>query len=549
MSEENLWDPEENREEPVLENEIAGCEDAAVNELPEDTAPLPETPPVWHASAEGSPVTGYPYADPGSGNGPQAVPGKKETRQERKEEARRRKAEARAAKKRAKEEAAAERTPMSPGRKIGFTMMLGAVFGIVAAAAFLGINYAGQQILGNGSKAAPFGEERQYEADGETDPGHGPELPDREIAPDRDLTEPGEQDLQREEQQRDPEDEELTVEEVVEKAMPSMVSITTSSVEQVRSFFGGQTQEYEIKNAASGVLINKTDTQLLIATNEHVVSGSKTITVAFCDDSAVPAEQVGANVTEDLAILAVNLSDLSDGTLEAIRVIEIGDSDACRVGQQVVAIGNALGYGQSVSAGIISALNRDFVHENTSHTVMQTDAAINPGNSGGALLNMKGELIGINEAKYSTTEVEGIGYAIPMSAAQPILDELMDLETREKVDEAHAAAIGITCLTIPDEYVSQGYPAGAYVDMVIEGMAADMAGIEEGDIITSVEGYAIMSADDLVEELQYYEAGTTIEVRISRMYDDRSGYGSLTLKVTLSRKADMPDLESLQNDD
>jgi serine protease Do len=203
-----------------------------------------------------------------------------------------------------------------------------------------------------------------------------------------------------------------------------------------------------------------------------------------------------------------------------------------------VAIGNALGYGQSVSSGIISALNRTVTVDNVSHTLLQTDAAINPGNSGGALLNMKGELIGINEVKYSDTTVEGMGYAIPISKAEPILNKLMNKADRQKVDDSQASYLGVSVKTMPTAYVQQGYPAGAYVDSVVSGGAADKAGIKEGDIITAIDGYSVTSADDLVEELTYYAAGTTIDFSVSRLNSDQTAYETQTVSVTLGAKAD-----------
>ncbi len=436
---------------------------------------------------------------------------------------------------------APKKSKSGTGRKIALAVLLAAVFGVVAGAMFLGITKLGQSLLSEETAAV-------------TEEAANDPLPDRSTVRPFQNKSDGETDLPSTEK---PEEAEpaiskpntsgasINVEDVVDIAMPSMVSITGTTVEEVRSFFGGQTQQFEAQVAGSGVIIEKTDEAFLIATNEHITNGTESLAVAFCDDSVAPGTLVGANANEDLAIISVAVSDLSEETRNAIRVIAIGNSDECRVGQQVVAIGNALGYGQSVSTGIISALNREFQYDNTTHYVMQTDAAINPGNSGGALLNMNGELIGINEAKYAKTEVEGIGYAIPIATAEPILSTLIERDTRESVPEEERGILGITCISIPEQYVQQGYPAGAYVDSVVEGLGAARSGLQEGDIITAVDGYTVASADELVKELGYYKAGDTVELTISRMYNNSDGFGSLNVTVTLSDQSELP--EETQN--
>ena len=332
-----------------------------------------------------------------------------------------------------------------------------------------------------------------------------------------------------------------TVADVAEEAMPAMVAITNISVQQVYSFFG-ETQSYEVPSAGSGIIVGQTDDELLIATNEHVISDTKSLSVAFVDETAATAVVKGADSVNDLAIIAVSMDDIEESTKDAIRVISIGDSDAMRIGEQVVAIGNALGYGQSVSAGVVSALNRTVTVENENHTLMQTDAAINPGNSGGALLNMKGELIGINEVKYVSEDAEGIGYAIPITQAKPILDDLMNRKTRTKAPEGKSGYLGINCITVTEQYsTSLNIPIGVYVDEVTAGGAAEKAGVKVRDIITAIDGNRVESTKDLINELTYYEAGTTVDLVISRLGADNE-YEEITLSVTLDERPAEADL-------
>ena len=331
--------------------------------------------------------------------------------------------------------------------------------------------------------------------------------------------------------------EELTVGEVVELCMPSMVAITNTSVTEYRNMFG-ETRSYEDVSAGSGIIVGETDTELLIATNNHVISGAKDITVTFVDDTAISGSIKGTDAENDLAIVAVEIADLSEETMGAVRIINIGDSDKCVVGESVVAIGNALGYGQTVTAGIVSALNREVTVDGTKHILLQTDASINPGNSGGALINMRGELIGINEVKYADTSVEGFGYAIPMATAEPILTELGSKVPREKIVGEDASYIGITCKTVPSYYTQMGYPSGVYVSTVNEGGPAEAAGIVSGDIITAIDGVSVRSTDELIEQLTYYAAGETIKFRIRRMNEDQSAFDTMDIMVTLGRRTD-----------
>lgn len=342
-------------------------------------------------------------------------------------------------------------------------------------------------------------------------------------------------------------DGQLSVADVAEMTMPAMVSISTMSVQQVYSFFG-QVENREVPGAASGIIVGETEKELLIATNDHVIAGARQLSVCFVDEEVVEAVVKGTDAENDLAIVAVQLEDIKDETKEAIRVIRIGDSDQVRIGEEVVAIGNALGFGQSVSSGVISALNRTVVVDDGSeHVLMQTDAAINPGNSGGALLNRKGELIGINEVKYVAEDTEGIGYAIPITVAKPILDELMNRETRTKVKEGESGYLGITCITVTEES-SKSYriPMGVFVDTVTEGSAAEKAGILPRDIITKIEDYSVSTSNELVEELSYYAAGETVTLTISRL-GINGEYEETEIEVTLDRRP--ADLDTVQNPD
>ena len=348
----------------------------------------------------------------------------------------------------------------------------------------------------------------------------------------------------------------LDVSDVAEKAMPSVVAITTKSVQEVQdyySMFGSQyapSQEQEVEGSGSGIIIGKTDSELLIATNYHVVDGADTLSVAFADGNAYEATVKGFDESEDLAVVSVATKDVSDDTMDAISVAKIGSSDDLKIGEQVVAIGNALGYGQSVTTGIVSAKNRktdasgqiegDSTDNSSSINkgvnLIQTDAAINPGNSGGALLNMKGEVIGINAAKYADSQVEGMGYAIPISKAEPILEELMNRETRDKIeDTSKVGYMGIKAADLTTEAIQMyNMPAGAFLTEVTPGGAADKAGIKKGDIVVKLDGQKVSGKDDLVDKLQYYESGETVEVVIARA--NNGEYKEETVEVTLGSK-------------
>lgn len=327
------------------------------------------------------------------------------------------------------------------------------------------------------------------------------------------------------------------VSDIVDNVMPAIVSITSMSQIEVYNWFG-QPQSYETPSAGSGIIVAEDDTSLYIVTNNHVVQNATSLTISFVDDQMVTASIKGTDPSSDLAVVSVAKSEMTAATLGAIKIATLGNSDTLRVGESAIAIGNALGYGQSVTTGVISALNREVTTTDTStgasitNELVQTDAAINPGNSGGALLNMNGEVIGINSVKYSDTNVEGMGYAIPINTADPIINELI---TREKVSEAKSAYLGISGVDVTSE-LSQSYnmPKGVYIAQVQEGSAAQAAGLQVGDIITQFDGKQVTSMEVLKDLLQYYEAGATVEIVIQ--YPDRGGYVEETVKITLGSK-------------
>lgn len=324
---------------------------------------------------------------------------------------------------------------------------------------------------------------------------------------------------------------------IVEQAMPSIVSITNMSVQEVQSFFG-QTQEQESESLGSGIIVQQSDTELLIATNNHVVEGADSLTVSFIDNQAYEANIKGTDSANDLAVIAVPLSSISADTMSQIRTAALGDSDSLRVGEQVVAIGNALGYGQSVTTGIVSATNRvlttaaDNSADSTTASYIQTDAAINPGNSGGALVNMRGEVIGINSAKLASTEVEGMGYAIPITRASSIINTLMNESTLVRVDEANRGSLGITATTVPSSVTeAYGIPTGVYVSDVTAGSAAESAGLRRGDVITAVDGRNVTDVSGLQDLLQYYSAGQTVTLTVQSITN--GSYAEKTVSLTL----------------
>ena len=324
------------------------------------------------------------------------------------------------------------------------------------------------------------------------------------------------------------------VSDIVENTLPSIVSITNMSVQEVQNFFGGISQQ-ESESAGSGIIISQNDSELLVVTNNHVVEGSDTLTVTFNDGNSVEAQIKGTDSARDLAVVAVPLDKISDDTMNAIKVATLGDSDSLKVGEPAIAIGNALGYGQSVTTGIVSATGRTI--DGFDGEYIQTDAAINPGNSGGALLNANGEVIGINSAKINSSAVEGMGFAIPISDASDVIQNLMNKETRSKVSDEERGYLGIKGYDVSEEGAQMyNMPTGVYVKEVMSGGGSEKAGLTKGSIITGFEGSSISGMSSLQEQLQYYKAGE--EVTLTVQIPDKNGeYTEKDIKVTLGKNS------------
>ena len=420
-------------------------------------------------------------------------------------------------------------------KKAGATIALAVIFGLVAAVVFQAANFAADRFLNTGKSSVQIKT---------TDSVNLQETASDDSTADKVLSD----------------SENGTVAAVAQASMPSVVAITTVSVQEIPSFFGYSSHQYKSASTGSGIIVGDNDDELLIATNNHVVDGATTLSVCFIGDDvanaetetvnagdngdlnvedAVSAKIKGTDADNDLAVVAVKKSDIPEDTLNQIKIAQIGSSDDLAVGQQVVAIGNALGYGQSVTSGWISALNRTIsTDDGTNSTgLIQTDAAINPGNSGGALLNMKGELIGINSAKYADSAVEGMGYAIPISKAKPILEELMNRETREKVDSSKKGYLGVSLANLTTEAIEMyNMPTGAFVRSVEDDSPAQEAGICKGDIIVKFDGQKVSDGDDLLDKLQYYKSGEKIEAVIARATNGE--YEENTIELTLGTRPD-----------
>lgn len=420
-------------------------------------------------------------------------------------------------------------------KKAGATIALAVIFGLVAAVVFQAANFAADRFLNTGKSLVQIKT---------TDSVDLQETASDDSTADKVLSD----------------SENGTVAAVAQASMPSVVAITTVSVQEIPSFFGYSSHQYKSASTGSGIIVGDNDDELLIATNNHVVDGATTLSVCFIGDDvanaetetvnagdngdlnvedAVSAKIKGTDADNDLAVVAVKKSDIPEDTLNQIKIAQIGSSDDLAVGQQVVAIGNALGYGQSVTSGWISALNRTIsTDDGTNSTgLIQTDAAINPGNSGGALLNMKGELIGINSAKYADSAVEGMGYAIPISKAKPILEELMNRETREKVDSSKKGYLGVSLANLTTEAIEMyNMPTGAFVRSVEDDSPAQEAGICKGDIIVKFDGQKVSDGDDLLDKLQYYKSGEKIEAVIARATNGE--YEENTIELTLGTRPD-----------
>lgn len=420
-------------------------------------------------------------------------------------------------------------------KKAGATIALAVIFGLVAAVVFQAANFAADRFQNTGKSSVQIKT---------TDSVDLQETASDDSTADKVLSD----------------SENGTVAAVAQASMPSVVAITTVSVQEIPSFFGYSSHQYKSASTGSGIIVGDNDDELLIATNNHVVDGATTLSVCFIGDDvanaetetvnagdngdlnvedAVSAKIKGTDADNDLAVVAVKKSDIPEDTLNQIKIAQIGSSDDLAVGQQVVAIGNALGYGQSVTSGWISALNRTIsTDDGTNSTgLIQTDAAINPGNSGGALLNMKGELIGINSAKYADSAVEGMGYAIPISKAKPILEELMNRETREKVDSSKKGYLGVSLANLTTEAIEMyNMPTGAFVRSVEDDSPAQEAGICKGDIIVKFDGQKVSDGDDLLDKLQYYKSGEKIEAVIARATNGE--YEENTIELTLGTRPD-----------
>lgn len=410
-------------------------------------------------------------------------------------------------------------------RKIGMMLVSGVAFGLAASLVCIGI------IKASGMDAFMKSPDLSKDT----------EINEAVISPDEGISSQGKEGILEdtkeeasEEEATQSSQEEYTVAEIAQSCMPAIVSITNKSVEEVRSIFG--TRQYESTGAGSGIIIGQNDDELLIASNNHVVANAAELSVCFGDDEDKVAEAKvkGMDAGNDLAILSVKVTDLTDEIKDTISIVKIGNSADVKVGDQVVAIGNALGYGQSVTTGIVSAKDRKVTIEGMTAKLIQTDAAINPGNSGGALLNMQGELIGINSSKFASPVVEGMGYAIPIDTAEPILQELMNRETRDVVDVKKQGYMGISCQNVSPEIAEMYHiPQGVYVLEVAKDGGAQKAGIQKGDIIMKFDGMTISDYDDLKTSLQYYEAGEKVEVVIMRAKED-GGYEEQTVTVTLT---------------
>ena len=407
-----------------------------------------------------------------------------------------------------------EKKPVTAGKKWAGVVAMALVFGLVAGGTMVGVNAAGSYLEERADAADKISQTQTTGSDSNTGSSAGSQTG--------------------------------TVAEVAKNAMPSVVTISTMSVEEMRSFFGG-TQQYKVEGAGTGVIVGKNDSELLIAINNHVVEGATSLSVGFIDEESVAGEIKGTDVENDLAVVAVKLSDIPEDTMNQIKIATVGDSDELQLGDQVVAIGNALGYGQSVTSGYVSALDRDLTLTDQNGTtinstgLIQTDAAINEGNSGGALLNMNGELIGINEAKTASsstgTSVDNIGFAIPIDKAETSLKQLMNLTTREKVDASQASYLGIAGQDVSSEVTElYGIPSGVVVSEVVENGPADEAGVKKGDILTELDGRSISNMEQLQDVLEYYAAGETVDLTVQRA--DNGEYQEQTLSITLGSAAD-----------
>ena len=422
-------------------------------------------------------------------------------------------------------------------KKVGTTVALAVIFGLVASVVFQALNFTADKYLKTKTGTTQIGTTESVF-----------------------LQEASSQESESDQTAADTASGNGTVVAVAQASMPSVVAITTVSVQEIPSFFGYGSRQYKSAASGSGIIVGDNDDELLIATNNHVVEGATTLSVCFIGDDvanaetetvnagdsgdlnledAVSAKIKGTDADNDLAVVAVRKSDIPEDTLNQINIAQIGSSDDLVVGQQVVAIGNALGYGQSVTSGWVSALNRTISTEDGTNStgLIQTDAAINPGNSGGALLNMKGELIGINSAKYADSSVEGMGYAIPISDASDTIQNLMNQETKTKVSEAEQGYLGIQGVDVSDESAKMyNMPTGVYISDVVKNGGAQQAGLTKGSVITGLEGTTISDMNSLKEQLQYYRVGDKVKVTV-QVPGNNGEYTEKTVEVTLGSKS------------
>ena len=397
-------------------------------------------------------------------------------------------------------------------KKVAAVTAAAVLFGVVAGGVMTGVNLVGNHLLGLYLPQQSTAAETEEAAEETTAAPQVKQQTQAAVAPVSSTTD---------------------VSAIAEAAMPSVVAINDTMTVEQRNWFG-MPQTYQATSSGSGIIVAQSDTELLIATNNHVVSGATDLEVTFVDDNSVAAAIKGTDSATDLAIIAVQLSDIPADTMSKIQVASLGDSDQLKVGQQVVAIGNALGYGQSVTVGYISAKDRKITDENgVEHTYLQTDAAINPGNSGGALLDLNGNVIGINAAKTASTEVEGMGFAIPISDARDILDNLMTKQTRIAVDKDAQGYLGIRVTNI-DAATSQAYgmPIGVYVYQIMDGGAAANSDLKEKDIITKFDGQSITTAEELTDMLTYYESGSQVTLTVQTLVN--GAYIEHEVSVTLA---------------
>lgn len=417
-----------------------------------------------------------------------------------------------------------DRQPLSFGKKIAITAICAVLFGVIAGTCFVGVNFVSQKILGNNTSSGVKIDTTTGNATNRASVSTGSAIGMSDVSA------------------------------ITEQSMPAVVAITsTTKGTDYYDLFGQYYQGQDTTSCGSGFIVGQNDKELLIATNNHVIDGAKTISVQFIDGEIYEGEEKGSDSSNDLAVIAVKTSKVKEATMDQIKIADLGNSEDVKVGEMVIAIGNALGYGQSVTVGYISAKDREITETSESGTAqnkikaIQTDAAINPGNSGGALINMNGQVIGINSAKIADSSVEGVGYAIPISVATPIIDELMN---REVLSDSEKGYLGISGTTVTEEASVYNVPYGVYVKEVSKGGAADKAGIKENDVITAVNKMEVTTIESLQEKINGYKKGTKVEITLQRSNNGK--YEEKKVTVTLQGSESLDNLSeedsSSQND-